>query len=317
MRKSDELNIRRLDGTLLLVFRELLRQGRATIAAERLGLSQSGISHALGRLREVFDDPLFTRRPHGLEPTRRALELAPTIDALLALAQHAVGDRAGYEPASSRREFQIGAAEYLIPMMAPPLLRSLAEQSPNASMVFRHLVGAEAVGALSRGEIDCAIGMFDPPEHLRLEPLLRDEYALVLRSDHPALGREVDLQAFARLGHVMVAPGGRPMEFVGPILARLGVQRRVVATVPRLLTALNVVSATDLALIAPGPLARRYAPMLGLAVMRTPFRPIPLNIGALRRAAPADSGLEWLMSQVRSAIGEANSASATSPPTTD
>jgi hypothetical protein len=68
--------IRRLDGGLLLVFRELLRTRRASAVAQRLGLSPSAISHALNRLRDLFGDPLFIRRPHGFEPTRRAEERA-------------------------------------------------------------------------------------------------------------------------------------------------------------------------------------------------------------------------------------------------
>ena len=72
----DVSHIRQIDGTLLLVFQELLRERRATAAAARLGLTQSGISHALNRLRLLFGDELFLRRPHGLEPTARALAMA-------------------------------------------------------------------------------------------------------------------------------------------------------------------------------------------------------------------------------------------------
>lgn len=82
----DNNDIRRLDGGLLLIFRELLLQRRATSVAEKLGLSQSAISHALKRLRDIFNDPLFIRRPHGLEPTKRAIELGPQVETLIILA---------------------------------------------------------------------------------------------------------------------------------------------------------------------------------------------------------------------------------------
>ena len=72
MSDIDTNKLRRLDGGLLLVFRELLRTGRASRVAESLGLSQPAISHALARLRDLFADPLFVRRPHGFEPTLRA-----------------------------------------------------------------------------------------------------------------------------------------------------------------------------------------------------------------------------------------------------
>ncbi|MFM8355316.1 MAG: LysR family transcriptional regulator [Gammaproteobacteria bacterium] len=73
--------IRRLDGSLLLVLHELLRCRNGTLAADRLSLSPSAVSHGLTRLRELFGDPLFVRKPHGLEPTQRALEIDPTTTA--------------------------------------------------------------------------------------------------------------------------------------------------------------------------------------------------------------------------------------------
>src|SRR5215469_4825440 len=113
MSDFDLNQIRRLDGGLLLVFRELLRTGRASVVAERLGLSPSAISHALNRLREVFDDPLFIRRPHGFEPTRRAEQLGPQVEALLELANRTVSRDAGFDPASSRRRFRFAAPEFV------------------------------------------------------------------------------------------------------------------------------------------------------------------------------------------------------------
>src|SRR5918912_1562817 len=62
MSDFDLNQVRRVDGGLLLVFRELLRTRRASAVADRLGLSPSAISHALNRLRDLFDDPLFIRR---------------------------------------------------------------------------------------------------------------------------------------------------------------------------------------------------------------------------------------------------------------
>src|ERR1700744_1766088 len=108
----DQLDIRRVDGGLLLVFRELVRRGRTTAVAAQLGLSQSAVSHALARLRDLFGDPLFLRKPHGLVPTRRALELAPRIEALIDMIGAAVRPTPGFDPALSTRWFQIGATEF-------------------------------------------------------------------------------------------------------------------------------------------------------------------------------------------------------------
>ena len=103
MSEFDQLQIRRVDGGLLLVFRELLLRRRATAAADHLGLSPSAISHALTRLRDLFGDPLFIRRSHGLEPTQRALDLGPQIDAVISALGHAVAGEPTFDPARSNR----------------------------------------------------------------------------------------------------------------------------------------------------------------------------------------------------------------------
>jgi len=107
----DNNNIRRVDFSLLLIFDELVRHQRTTVVADRLGLSQSAVSHALTRLRDLFNDPLFSRRPDGLTPTRRALELAPKVRTLMRLTHDVVGCAAEFDPTASDRQFrQIGRA---------------------------------------------------------------------------------------------------------------------------------------------------------------------------------------------------------------
>src|SRR4051794_29957142 len=122
MSDIDINHIRKLDGNLLLVFRELMRKRRTTEAAQQLGLSQSAVSHALTRLRGLFADPLFVRRSHGLGPPRRALELPPRIDRLIDAAGAVLGDGDGFDPTRSDRRFRIAAAEFVTALIGAPLV---------------------------------------------------------------------------------------------------------------------------------------------------------------------------------------------------
>ena len=95
------------DLNLLLVFEALFRQGSVTRAAAQVGLSQSAMSSALGRLRAQFGDPLFVKTRSGMLPTPRALELAPTLTEALAMVRGAMGKREAFDPASSSRSLRV------------------------------------------------------------------------------------------------------------------------------------------------------------------------------------------------------------------
>src|SRR6476646_7204630 len=79
----NQIDLRRADLNLLVIFETLLAERHVGRAAKRLALTQSAASHALGRLRLLFGDPLFVRHPKGIEPTARALGLAPAIAEIL------------------------------------------------------------------------------------------------------------------------------------------------------------------------------------------------------------------------------------------
>ena len=97
---SISVQIRKLDGGLLLIFRELMAAPARQRRRRHLGLSPSAISHALARLRDLFGEPLFIRRSHGLEPTQRALELAPRIEQLLGQIDEIGSSESGFDPAA-------------------------------------------------------------------------------------------------------------------------------------------------------------------------------------------------------------------------
>src|SRR3954470_1409201 len=133
MSDIDTNKLRRLDGGLLLVFRELLRERRASRVAEKLGLSQPAISHALNRLRDLFEDPLFIRRPHGFEPTRRALALGPQIEVLIGLADAALSANPGFDPVTSTRMFRIIAPEFVTALIGAELINRFREIAPRVT----------------------------------------------------------------------------------------------------------------------------------------------------------------------------------------
>lgn len=305
------IDIRRLDFTLLAVFQEVLRTGRATLAAQHLGLSQSAVSHALGRLRDLFGDPLFLRRANGLEPTEAAQALGPRIAALLALAEDVLAGSTGFVPESSDRVFRIAANDFVASLLAPRLRERLAAEAPTAGLSIRFTVGAAAIEAVRCGDVDLAIGRFRSlPDDVDATRLGAEGYRFAARRDHPALAGGLDLEAFLRLEHVLVSFRGDFRGTVDLALARLGVERRVKVAAPMFLTAFALVQSSDLVVTAPDRLVRAFAPGFDLATYDLPFPIPPFEVQLLTaRRRGAAAGLGWFRELVRVAWAGAVQAS--------
>src|ERR1700761_2381259 len=255
MRDIKNNDIRKLDGTLLLIFRGLLRLRRTTAVAGELGLSQSAVSHALARLRDLFGDPLFVRRPHGLEPTRRALDLAPRIDALLDIVTETLGRRADFDPATSRRQFAFSAPEFIAGLLGPRLIARFGRAAPNASFAIDYMGPAQALEALARGRIDVALGRFDVlPREFVGETVYSDRYCVVARAGHPKLKGRIGASQYETIGHVYAHAESEVAQAErGTSVAAMR------AAVPRWLTVLEMIAASDAIATVPRKLAERYA----------------------------------------------------------
>jgi DNA-binding transcriptional LysR family regulator len=80
MRRIDHSS---LDGRLLRLLLAVVETGGITAAAQRLGVTQSAVSHLLDKLRAITGDPLFVKSGRGVVATAHALRLAQDARELL------------------------------------------------------------------------------------------------------------------------------------------------------------------------------------------------------------------------------------------
>lgn len=301
----DITKLRRLDFSLLLIFQAVYRSRRSTAAAERLGLSQPAISHALGRLRAVFDDGLFLRKPAGLQPTARATELAPKIDALLAQAAAIVGGVRDFDAGSTQRHFRVSANDFAGALITASLLSAVENDAPEARLSLSFAGGpTQAFRKLREGDLDIAIGRFPSvPEDCRVERLFEETYQVVARSRHPDLRRGLGLDTYLGLGHLIVSFAGDLVGTIDEVLARDGLSRRVVASSPMFLSAFAAAAASDLVVTAPRRLVARFARGFGLRVFELPFCPEPFFVDMVRsRSSISDPAVDWLVAKIRASV---------------
>lgn len=292
-----------VDLNLLVVLDELLRVRSTTKAARRLGRTQSAISHALGRLRSTFGDPLFVRVGASLRPTSVAEALAPSLEQLLAGAQALLSRSAGtFDPSKLERTFVLAGTDYMEIVLLPSLLPRLRREAPGVSLVTRFL-GDDVDRALQAREIDLAYGAsLRPLSGVAVEKVVEVPMAVLLRRGHPALRSRLTPKAYASLEHVLVAPRGLPGSSVDSALEPLGLTRRVVLRMPHFAAAAAIVSATDLVVTMPADFAKGIARRLGLVVKRVPF---PMSGSTFRVAYSttyeSDAAHRWFRERVADA----------------
>jgi LysR family transcriptional regulator, mexEF-oprN operon transcriptional activator len=192
-----------------MIFSELVRQGRATAVADQIGLGQSAVSHALSRLRRIFNDELFVRRSDGLDPTPRALELAPMIENAITIIATAVASTRQFDPTNSGRLFRVGASDYVGTLVAAPLIKEVAQYAAGARVSVRLNVGVESIDALNRGEIDVALGhLTSAPDQLFISPLFEERLVVVARRANPITKGSLSPKTFADADHLIVSVRG-------------------------------------------------------------------------------------------------------------
>lgn len=236
-----------IDLNLLRALEAILSSGSVTAAARRLGLSPSAMSRTLARLRAATGDPLFVRAGRGLVPTPRALELQDRVPALLAEAASLLSPQVqDIDLATLDRVFTLRANEGFIRLFAAPVLTAVLSAAPSASLRFMPKPEKDAT-PLRDGEVDLEIGVLgDFAPEVRTRSLFQDRFAGAVRPGHPLLTGRITPERYAACQHVVASRRGRIQGPVDAALAELGLQRRVVATVPGFPDAMEIARRSDL-----------------------------------------------------------------------
>jgi DNA-binding transcriptional LysR family regulator len=292
--------LRRLDLTLLLVFLGLLRHRKAVEVAAELGLTQSAISQALRRLRDIFGDPLFLRRPHGMEPTATALALEAPVAAAVEGLRQALGAARRFDPASAGGVVRIAALDAEQAVLVPPLAARLAARAPGLRLSVLPLGRGQAMEALAEGRADLALGfVWEVPEPISRQTLYQEGFLVAgvpaALPGAPAL----DLDAYCAADHILIAPGGDLRGVVDDQLQALGRSRRVVLGLPAFLPALAAAAGSGALVTLPARVARAFAAGFGLVTAAPPLAVRSFPVAAFwHRRNEADPRLIWLRGQL-------------------
>lgn len=267
------VNFRQIDLNLLVTLDVLLTELNVTRAARRLNLSQPSVSVQLARLREVFGDPLLLPGPRGMQPTARADALRAPLRRALEALEGAVSTGEAFDPASAENTWRIVATDYTESAVVLPALNRLRTAAPGTRLAILELNPSRILRQAEQGDVDLIFHQREgspPALHQRL--LFTERYVLAGRLHHPALKRRPTLDEFCKLEKVIVSPeGGGFSAITDEALAKSGLSRRVVLSVPHFLFMLDALANSDLVAILPERLVKNAA---ALQVVEPPL-PLP------------------------------------------
>jgi DNA-binding transcriptional LysR family regulator len=315
------MNLASIDLNLLVAFEALFDTRSVTLAGQRLNRAQPSVSNALGRLRTLFDDPLFVRSSEGMVPTERAMALMPGIAQALETIRQALSQDVAFDPGAARgRRFTIAASDYADIVLVPYIVALLRREAPDADLRVAALDRASIYAQLDQSTVDVAIGgHLAPPKRMRAEALYQETFVCMADRRHPLLRRRasraadrIDLATYLGLPHALFVPSndGSARGVIDARLDRLRKQRRVAATFAHIVALPYAVLGTDLVATLAGRVASRLAPA-GTVIRRLPAEldDTAFSIDMVHGPrSEGDAAGAWLRGRVRAAVSEMNAA---------
>lgn len=299
-----------MDLKLLQVFNAVHSEGSVSRAADRLGLSQPAISHALRRLRLELKDPLFVRVPGGVAPTPKGERLASSVAHALAGLEKAIHEASHFDPPTSERTFRLYMTDIGELTFLPYIMEALQAQAPRLRVEVDQVALTQIMPALESGALDLAIGYLPRLSEVAQHTIVVERYVAVVGKHHPLANETREPSLLHRLDYAVV----RSHSETRRQLERLQLEDRVRLTLPHFLVLPALLARTDLATLVPYRLARHFVEHDEAVILDGLFESSPLEVGLhWYWRMENDPGHRWLRELIIGLFDETGGGAA--PPT--
>ncbi len=268
----------RLDLNLLVALDALLTEKSVSLAADRLCLSQSATSSALGRLRDYFGDELLVVKGRHMILTARAEELIEPVRAVLEQIRSTIAIAPPFDPATSDRQVRIMASDYTTQVLLAEVFAQLEQDAPNMRFEVQSM-STNPIEAVERGYIDLlvTIDFAVSADHPSLV-LFEDDYVVVGDAQNPALQGDMTRERYFELGHVTARFGRAQLPaFEEWFTRRQKQQRRIDVVAPNFLALPGLVLGTQRVVTMHRRLAEQVVQTFPLVMRELPFAIPPIR----------------------------------------
>ncbi len=221
------MHLSQVDLNLFVVLEAVYRESNLTRAGQQLNLTQPAISHALKRLRDLLQDPLFVRQGPHMVPTPFTRNIIEQVRQALHILEVNLSASRNFVPEHTRRNFHLALWEYAEALILPDLLRRLTYAAPGMSVTTSRVKRRDLETELASGSVDLAIDIpLTMSDRIRHKWLLNEPFVVVARPGHPAMTDKLDLDTYLSQRHIQVSSRRHGPSLIDIELSRRGLRRR-------------------------------------------------------------------------------------------
>lgn len=284
--------LKKLDLNLLKIFETMFLEQNMSRAAESLFLTPSAVSHAMRRLREALEDPLFERQGNKMVPTSACLRIAPQVLESLNALRKSLQQFAVFEPTHSEQQFTLSIHDALEPLFVPELFQKLSQVSSTLGLACVKLERQQLQRQLSSGQADLAIDVAMPLQSPIAHCLLASDKFVILR--RKSMQQELTRDLYIKSRHVTVSnrPTGRVIEDIN--LQQQSINRKVATRCQSYHTAKVILKNNDFLLTIPELIAESLLDD-SLCIDQIPFSVPNIEIHLYwHENTSSDAAINWL-----------------------
>ncbi len=298
------MHLSQVDLNLFVVLEAIYREGNITRAGQQLNLTQPAISHALKRLRDLLQDPLFVRQGTHMVPTPFTRNMIEQVRQALQILEVNLSQSRNFVPEDTRRNFHLSIWEYAEALILPSLMRRLTHEAPGMSITTSQVKRRDLETELASGSVDLAIDIpMTMSDRIRHKWLLNEPFAVMARHGHPAITDKLDLGTYLAQRHIQVSSRRYGPSLVDIELNRSGLCRQIFLRSQHNHAACMVVSMTDMLLTLP----ERHAQLLNTGSVNQ-LHPFPLEAPRLEahlywhESVENDPANRWLRQEIEKVL---------------
>lgn len=266
-------SFRSIDLNLLVVFSVLMSEQNLTHAGEQLGMTQSAVSHALKRLRSLYNDSLFERKSGRMLPTPKARAISPLVNQILADVQSTLPSKEVTTPEKLSLEFRINITSVYSVFYIQKLVAGLHKKAPGVTLVVTSDLLNDPAQALKNREYDLHIDLIpNEEEGSHFKALYNDEMVVVASKEHPRIANlnDITLEQYLAETHCVLVPRDNDKNVLS-MFTQFPFDRKIGFKSHSFIDMFYASIATDLICLLPSTLANALSETHEFNSFKTPF----------------------------------------------